>query len=243
MPHPHFDHIRVHLDRIQHGHTVIPEPEAVYLAREEEDHVWELVGLRMQGLPVVCLAALRFQRLPIPGIPAARESLSTYLSNLPTARRGERAASIPAYLPHQDQRIPAFLRGIRGGRDLTPVTLDAERIELAFDFRIQNPAVVKDFRDAASPLREHFYRTNSGHVFRGRSHEVPALGGEHTFFAVSMPEQLTPQGLVKLPTLFMSDLFIALHADVSEEAVRLSARTWVPFQAAYASRQSLIPIP
>jgi hypothetical protein len=240
---PHFEHVRAHLDRVQHGHTVVPEPDAVYLAREEEDHLWELVGLRLQGSPVVLLAALRFQRLPLPGISNARESLATYLTNLPAPRPGDQIGRIPAFLPHQGEQIPAFLRGMRSGRDPRPVGLDPARIDLAFDFRIQNPAAVKDLREAASPLREHFYRSAEGHVFRGLSHEVPTTGAPCRFVAVRSPEQLTPQGALKHPTLFVSQRFIALHVEVTEEATRLAARTWVPFQAAFASHQSLVPIP
>ena len=63
MKHPHFEHVREHLERVRDGYAYIPDPEQVYLGRQEEDHFWELVGLRLQGCPVVVLAALRFERL------------------------------------------------------------------------------------------------------------------------------------------------------------------------------------
>ena len=62
MKHPHFLHVREHLERVRDGYSYIPDPESVYLGRVEKDHFWELVGLRLQGCPVVVLAALRFER-------------------------------------------------------------------------------------------------------------------------------------------------------------------------------------
>ena len=63
MKHPHFEHVREHLERVRDGYAYIPDPEQVYLGRQEKDHFWELVGLRLQGCPVVVLAAIRFERL------------------------------------------------------------------------------------------------------------------------------------------------------------------------------------
>ena len=37
-------------------------------------------------------------------------------------------------------------------------------------------------------------------------------------------------------------VFIGLQADASEEAARLAVRNWVPFVAATASREVLIPV-
>ena len=36
--------------------------------------------------------------------------------------------------------------------------------EVAFDFRADNPSAIKDKREAASPLKSHYYRTVGGHV-------------------------------------------------------------------------------
>lgn len=242
MKQPHFLHVREHLERVRDGYSYIPDPESVYLGRVEGDHFWELVGLRLQGCPVVVLAALRFERQERPGVSDARESLATYLSANPDpdARNGR----ITALLPHKDQEIPAFLNGLRAGREFSPVSIDRLRVEVAFDFRADNPSAVRERREAAAPLRSHYFRTSSGHVLRGESHmvETPLGGPAARFLAVRHPEQILPQGLIRLPTVFIAHRFIGLQADVTEEAARLAVRNWVPFLGGVASREGLIPV-
>jgi hypothetical protein len=240
MKHPHFDHVREHLERVRDGYAYIPDPEQVYLGRQEKDHFWELVGLRLQGCPVVVLAAVRFERLDRKGVADSRESLSTYLSTPTPGKEGRR---LTALLPNKDQTIPQFLAGLRAGKEFAPVSIDRVRVEVAFDFRADNPSALKDLRDAASPLRNHYYRTSVGHVLRGESHEVKQVeGSEHRFIAVRSPEQLLPQGVLNLPTLFMAHRFIGLQVDVSDEAARLAVRNWVPFLPGVASSEGLIPM-
>lgn len=241
MKHPHFEHVREHLERVRDGYAYIPDPEQVYLGRQEEDHFWELVGLRLQGCPVVVLAAIRFERLHRKGVADSRASLAASLSAPPPGSGGSRR--ITALLPHKDQSIPQFLMGLRAGREFAPVSIDRVRVEVAFDFRADNPSAVKDLRDAAAPLRSHYYRTTAGHVLRGESHELtPVEGAEHRFLAVRGPEQLLPQGVIHLPTLFVAHRFVSLQVDVAAEAARLAVRNWVPFLPATASPEGLIPM-
>jgi hypothetical protein len=81
MKQPHFSHVREHLERVRDGYSFIPDPESIYLGRQETDHFWELVGLRLQGFPVIVLAALKFRLavrnwvLFLPGV-ASREALA-----------------------------------------------------------------------------------------------------------------------------------------------------------------------
>lgn len=243
MSRHHTEHVRAHLDRVRHGHMVTPEPEAVYLGREEDHHFWELIGLRLTGCPVVVLAALRFQRLELPGIPFARESLASYLSGLPTPRATDEVGTLPALLPHHEQRIPAFLRGLRAGRDFTPVNLEPARIEVAFDFRMQNPTAVHDLREAAQPLRDHYYRTADGHLLRGSSHELsPRRQREDRFIAVRSPEQLTPHGVSPLPTVILNRRYVTLRVDTTDETAAAAARNWVPFLPQNAVAAPLLPV-
>ncbi len=243
MKHPHFLHVREHLERVRDGYSFIPDPESVYLGRVEADHFWELVGLRLQGCPVVVLAAIRFERMERPGVPDARESLASYLTTKPSPEAGH-SGRITALLPHKDQDITSFLSGLRMGREFQPVSIDRLRVEVAFDFRADNPSAVRDLREAASPLKSHYYRTVSGHVFRGESHQVDTVAGVGVarFLAVRHPEQLLPQGIIKLPTIFVAHKFIGLQADVTQEAARLAVRNWVPFLGGTASREGLIPV-
>ena len=241
MSHPHFEHVAEHLARVRDGYQFIPDPDQVYLGRQEKDHLWELVGLRLQGCPVVVLAALRFPRLDRKGVADSRESLATYLSTPAPGSSGERR--LTALLPHKDQKIPQFLTGLRAGREFAPVSIDRVRVEVAFDFRADNPSTLKERRDAAGPLRQHYYRTAEGHVLRGESHELkPVEGAEHRFVAVRSPEQLLPEGVIALPTMFLAHRFVGLQVDVTDEAARLAVRNWVPFLPATASADGLIPM-
>jgi hypothetical protein len=241
MAHTHIEHVAEHIARVRDGYAFIPDADQVYLGRQEKDHFWELVGLRLQGCPVVVLAALRFERLERKGVLDSRESLGVYLST--PARPGEAAERrLTALLPHKDQKIPQFLQGLRAGREFAPVSIDRVRVEVAFDFRADNPSALREMR-AASPLKSQYYRTVDGHVLRGESHEVsPVEGSDHRFVAVRSPEQLLPEGVIALPTLFFAHRFVALQVDVTDEAARLAVRNWVPFLPATASPEGLIPM-
>lgn len=242
---PHVDHVHAHLERVRYGHLVDPAPETVYLGAEEDGHFWELVGLRLAGCPVVVLALLRFQHLDLPAIPFARESLSTYLSSLPSPRAVDEAGVLTAILPRQDQGISFFLKRLRAGLRVSPVSLDPARVEVAFDFRLQNPMLVPDFREGAGPLLDHYYRTVDGHLLRGRSHEIPAAAPleSHRFMAISSPEQITPGGVYPLPTLFVNRKYVALRALTGTREQTAAVTNWVPFLPAAASSASILPLP
>jgi len=228
---------------VRDGYSFIPHPESIYLGGQEADHFWELVGLRLQGLPVVALAALRFRRLERKGLPDCRESLARYLSASPELGGAEpEDRHLVALFPNKDQPIPQFLAGLRAGKECTPVRIDRLRVEVAFDFRADNPAATRAGR-ASAPLKRHYFRTVEGHVLRGESHEVGSTPpGGHRFLAVRGPQQLLPHGVIHLPTLFIAHRFIGLQVDVTEEAARLAARSWVPFLSTTAAKESVIPV-
>lgn len=241
----HVDHVHAHFERVRYGHLVDPAPGVVYLGAEEDGHFWELVGLRLAGCPVVVLALFRFQHLDLPGIAYARESLSTYLSALPTPRSVDEAGAVTAILPPYDQSIPFFLMRLRAGLNPNPVNLDPARIEVAFDFRLHNPTLISDLRDEAEPLRDHYYRTVDGHVIRGRSHDVPATvpTDTHRFVAISSPEQVTSAGVYPLPAVFVNRRYLALRVQARNREEIAAVMKWVPFVPASASAESLLPLP
>jgi len=242
---PHIDHVHDHLERVRYGHLVDPAPDTVYLGAEEDGHFWELVGLKLAGCPVVVLALLRFQRRDLPDIPYARESLSTYLSSLPSPRAIDEAGALTAILPPHDQAIAFFLKRLRAGLRVSPVSLDPARVDIAFDFRLQNPTLVPDCRSGAMPLRDHVYRTVDGHVLRGRSHEIPPTlsADRHRFTAVSSPEQITPSGVYPFPTLFLNRRYLAVRAHASSREEMAQLMRWVPFLPSSATEESILPLP
>ena len=125
------------------------------------------------------------------------------------------------------------------------MSLDPARVEVAFDFRLQNPTLVPDFRSGAAPLRDHVYRTVDGHLLRGRSHEIPATLPEelHRFTAISSPEQITPEGVYPFPTLFVNRRYLALRAKASTREEMALLMRWVPFLPASASAEGILPLP
>jgi hypothetical protein len=243
MARPHVQHVLEHLDRVRGRHTTIPNPEAVFLGGDEGAHFWELVGLRMRGLPVVLLAALRFQRNPFPGATHARESLASYLSLPPAPRTTDELGAIPALLPSSRDTIPVFLRGLQMGRAPTPVHLDPSGIDLAFDFRVDNPAALEALKRSAGPLRGYAMRTLGGHVLWGHSHEIRADRSQpNAFVAVRAPVQVAPGGDRVFPTLILNRRFLLLTADTTDEPTRIAARSWSPFMAATANPESVVPL-
>ena len=245
MSSPHFEHIRAHFDRVRYGHLVDPSPETLYLGAGDEEFFWELVGLRVTGCPMVVLALMRFQRLGLPGIANSRESLSSFLSTLPAPRDSDEPGTMSVILPPYDQEIPYFLKRLRAGLQVGMVSLDPTRIEVAFDFRLQNPTLVPDLRADARPLFDHYYRTTDGHVLRGRSHEIPAAAptDRHRFVAISSPEQMTPQGIYPLPTLFVNRTYIALRAQAGSQEEGSALRNRLPFAVDVANPGGLLPLP
>ncbi len=167
MKQPHFEHVKEHLERVRDGYSFIPDPESVYLGQQEEHHFWELIGLRLQGCPVIVLAALRFKREERMGVPDARMSLASYLAEKPDpdARNAE---PLTALLPNKDQEIPAFLAGLRAGREFAPVNIEwrwpstsvrTTRLRSGTRKRLRRPCVVTTTArwggtsSAASPTR------------------------------------------------------------------------------------------
>ncbi len=146
--------------------------------------------------------------------------------------------------PNRAFRSPIRKR-LRGGLVPGPVNLDPARIEVAFDFRLQNPTLIPDLRDEAEPLRDHYYRTLDGHVVRGRSHAVPATAPDesHRFVAISSPEQITPSGVYPLPALFVNRRYLAVRALARTRDETLAVMKWVPFLPASAAHESILPLP
>jgi hypothetical protein len=242
----HIEHVQTHLERVRYGHLVDPAPDTVYLGAEDDTHFWELVGLRVEGCPVVVLALLRFQRLDLSDVAYGRESLSTYLSSLPYPGWKDEAGGLTATFPPHDHGIPFYLRRLRsGGVEPRHATLDPERIQVAFDFRLQNPILIPDFRDAADPLWDHCYRTSDGHVIRGRSHAVPVTPPEepHQFLAISAAEQVTPTGTYPLPTLFLNRGYLAMRARAHSREEMATVSRWAPFVPAAGAQEGLLPLP
>jgi hypothetical protein len=242
----HQRHVTELLSRVADGYTTTPDPDGVFFGGAEGEHFMELVGLRMVGCPMIVLAALRFRNLRLPKISYSRESLASYLSRPPSPDASEASHLFPGLvsmvMPRVGERIPAFLRALRAGKKLDSVALDPSRVEVAFDFRMNNPSGVEEFRIAKGPLRTHYVRTATGHVLVGGLADVmedPGASHEH-FVAFSKPVQITPRGQIPLPALAVNRRFLAVAMEVSEELARIGAAGLPPFTAGGALGRSLL---
>lgn len=226
----HLRHIYQHFKRLRQGYATVPEPKSVYLGGSEGQHFWELIGMRLSGHPAPVLGLVRFQRHDLPGVPFAREPLSTYLST-PTSegRRHRPAAMLDVVLPRANQDIPGFLRNHRSGNTPPPVRLDPSIVDLAFDFRMGNPFAIEASRLCAEPLKKRLFRTARGHVLTGLSHDPADPHLTDMFIAVKNPVQHSRKGRTPLPYVALNRAFVAVSAEVEDEKTRLAAVHWVPF--------------
>jgi len=230
--HPHAAHVREHIERLRQGFTGLADPGEVYLGHEAGEQFWELLGFRLHAHPTAVLGAVRFQRHDIPGASHARESVSAYVTSPPTPPVSDAHAPPPGHLsillPRFHRTIPAFLKGLRNGEVPVPVHVSPEIVEVAFDFRTQNPSGLESVKRRAAPLRPHFFRTTAGHVIRGKSVGLGA-GSARPFVAITEAEQLTGRGTHPLPTVIVNRRFIALAIAAEDEGTRLAAPNWLPF--------------
>ena len=239
-------HVTNLLQRVAEAHNAIPDPDRVFFGGCEGEHFIELVGLRLTGCPMIVLAAARFRNLRLPRISYSRESLASYLSRPPGPDTAGASNHFPgllsAMLPRVGERIPEFLRALQAGKRPSPIALDPRRVEVAFDFRLDNPAGVEEFRRAKGPLKRHFIRTSAGHVLRGELADVmddPGASSEK-FVAFSRSVQITAGGSIPMPSLVLNRRFVAVAMEVSDELTRIGAANLSPFAAAGSHSRSLL---
>ena len=227
-----------------------PTPVETFLVREDGDAFWELLALRVKGYSAILIGAVKFQRQVSPkGIRHARRPLAMYLSLLPKelglAKAARPANLLEMLLPEVDEKIPAFQARIgSGGRGRT-LFIDVETIEIAFDFRFENPSVEREQGVYQGTPEMHLFRTLEGHVLSGITHGLHRrlhLGG--SFFTMQQPLQYTPSGIQLLPSaLVLHRSFVAVDGQVGEgESLSDWTARVAPFQAASAvARHVLTP--
>jgi hypothetical protein len=243
----HMDHVWAHVERLRSGQIAVPEPGAVFLGAEDGESFQELIAFRMAGMTSVGLAVFSFRSHGLPGVPHARESLASYLSNPPMPpRSGPFAAptgSIGVLLPRTDESIPQALKSLRGGRPAPSLVLDPRRIHLCLDFRAHNPSSREVVKRAAGRLDAFVLRTVEGHVLTCRSASMGARAGEG-FVALTEVVQVTPRGTLKLPDLILNASWIGMWAQVTDENVRIATGYWAPFLASEAHPDIVLgPLP
>lgn len=246
-PDPAAEHVTTLLRVLNFGADAVPAEEGeLYLVREEDDAFWELLGFRIRGCPGILLAAVRFQRQPRTQQKHARSSLIHHLSHLPRETGGSASEHAPrmlaVLLPEPAEDIPTFQRRVRDGNHARRAYVDVDSVELAFDFRVENPSVHREQNPNLLPPERHLFRTTQGHLLSGTAFGVHGkLRRREEFLAIRDPEQHTPRASQTLPTVALRCGMIAMVADLAaaETVDQWLART-APFLRESASSSHLL---
>lgn len=217
-----------HLDYLDRLLRAARDPAAggefLYATRTEgQSGFWELVGFRVAGLSRALLGAVRFQSQSEDPLLFARRSLGHFLSSPPQAL-GLDQATYPADLielrvPREGEPVPELLGRLKRGERTAALYLDAALIELAFDFRPENPSLQRP-RGGAGPTRRLVFRSREGHVLSGEAANLTArLRRAGAFLVLTGVEQALEGRTLALPTLVVHRSFLTMLADCSEGGV------------------------
>jgi len=224
-PTHHLPHVLMLLhavEKVRNGEVSSGEvmPPEVFLAREEKDTLWELIALRLQGLPSLLLGGVRFRRQESGRGRLARQSLVSYLSApLKEVRADETPRPthlVEVMLPDAREPILKFLQRARKGEDCPTLLLDRDDVLFAFDFRLENPSRMRHAQTAAAAAAERYlFRTTSGHVLSAAPHRLPTkLHRDDPFLALTRPTQHSATVDLELPTLVVHRSFLSMTAQV-----------------------------
>lgn len=216
--------------------------EFLYATRTEgKGGFWELLGFRVVGLSRALVGAAHFQSQSDDPLLFARRSLGHFLSSPPKvvaiARATYPAELVELRVPRAGETLPDLLGRLRRGDRTASAYLDADLVELAFDFRPENPSLQRP-RDGGAAAPRLLFRTREGHVLAGRAANLSArLHRGGAFLVLTGVEQLLPERSLRLPTIVVHRSFLTLVAEVPDEAsdpsralpAALSPETATPF--------------
>ncbi len=254
MPSPanHLPHLLLLLHAVERLRDTPPSerdhmamPPNVFLALDEGDHFWELIACRVHGHPSILFGALRFRRQP-GGAPGdfPRQSLVSYLSapmrEVALDRTPRPPHLVELMLPEIGETLLHFLARSRQGEARRRLLLDRREIELAFDFRIDNPSRQRPAQADEGADELHIFRTSSGHILTAFPHQLPAkLHRADDFVALTRPTQHTATLDRALPTLVVHRAFLTMAAAVGD-GITPWLEDSTPFQAGLANPKHLL---
>lgn len=195
--------------------------EEDYLGRVEEEWLWELVGFRLRSHASLLLALVQFRRQSSGTQPHGRVSLVHHLSSPSRSRSPDEVpppSGVVSVVPVPTSReVPSFLQDVREGHRPTATWLDRSAIQMAFDFRPQNPSDRRRPKsEGAVPLRR--VRTMDGHLLEARSEDLHTkLHRDLEYIALVDGVQRTPKGSYTLPTLIVHRSYLAADWPGPEE--------------------------
>jgi hypothetical protein len=220
-----------------------PVPSFIYLAKDEGEAFWELIACRVRGHPALLFGAARFRRQGAAD-DFGRQSLVSYLSapmrEVALDRTPRPPHLIELLLPDTGETVLAFLERARRGDACRTVLLDRREIELALDFRLDNPSKSRPTAPEPEAAQRHLFRTTSGHILSGYPHHLPAkLHRAEDFVALTRPTQHTATLDRPLPTLVVHRSHLTMAAKVEGGIDRWLEHT-APFQASLANPKHIL---
>jgi hypothetical protein len=133
-----------------------------------------------------------------------------------------------------------FLERARRGEACRSLVIDRREIELALDFRLENPSKTRPVAAEPEAGERHLFRTSAGHILSGYPHHLPAkLHRADDFVALTRPTQHTATHDRPLPTLVVHRGYLTMAAKVEGGIERWLERT-APFQASLANPKHLL---
>lgn len=202
--------------------------EFLYVTRAEgQPGFWEMVGFRVTGLSHALLGAIRFQAQSDDPLQFARRSLGHYLSSPPQEIGVDRetypAELIPLRTPFSGGSVPDLLGRLRRAEPTALLYLDADRVEVAFDFRPANPSLQRLPGEAVRPRRLAF-RSREGHVISGTALNLSAkLRRPSDFLALTGVRQHLAGRDLELPTLVVHRSFLTMMSELAEGELDLAS--------------------
>lgn len=211
-----------YLERLLAGTDAAAAPaDFLYLVRPEEGNgFWELIGFRVAGLSRALVGAVLFQNQTREAGRFARRPLGHFLSS-PPQNIGLDRSTYPADLielrvPRADETVPDLLGRLKRGEPTETLYVDADMLEIAWDFRRENPSLERP-RMAEGPRQNLLLRTREGHVLAGRSANMTSkLRSNRQFLALTAVEQWLPDRNLPLPTLVVHRRYLTMVAETPD---------------------------
>lgn len=198
--------------------------EFLYVTRTEgKPGFWELLGFRVTGMSRVLLAAVHFPDQGGDPLHFARRSLVHFLSSPPQTLGIDRttypADVLELRLPREGETVPDLLGRLKRGEPTAAVYLDADLVEIACDFRPENPSLMRA-PDGGGVGKRLLFRTREGHVLSGVAANLSSrLRRGGAFFALTGVEQVLDGRTLALPTLLVHREFLAMLTDFPEAGI------------------------
>lgn len=212
------------------------DPSSV--AVSTDSGIREVIGLRVQGHPTCVLGAVQFRRQNDEPASLARQSLVSFLTsprtNSEVSKQLRCGKLVALNVPSTAEAVEEFVDRLSAGNCGSPTLLDPNLIQLAWDFRSENPSEQKTGRPAKSVIHTIVVRSAEGHVVSGVAVDIRMkLWRPTPFLAITHVVQHTAERMMPLPTLIIHRHFLSMIGVVRKSE---SIEAWLESSAAFSAK-------